>query len=253
MSHLRSTLHRHNADNAVGSVGYILNKSSDLYLGDLPLVDPVPGFQEAFGNQRMQVGGEVHQDRVTLLHRFVGVRGSRKIAEGMFMGGLSDAIRLVSGGMLRAQDFTLVLGMCGWRPGQLVAEIAEGWWHVIAASPDLVLPSPAPPPTCGADNSAESSSSSSPHASETGPTLPSSPRFSGDQKQQQQQQQAPSHRDQGHESCGSEADEDDEVPPGASEGRSKGRRRRPTAESTMYRRIARLAVRGARRREAASG
>ncbi|GLI68218.1 hypothetical protein VaNZ11_012563 [Volvox africanus] len=233
-------------DNAVGSVGYLLNKSSELCLGDLPLVDPVPGFQEAFGNQRMQIGGEVHQDRVTLLHRFVGIRGSRKIAEGMFMGGLSDAIQLVSGGMLRAQDFTLVLGMCGWRPGQLVAEIAEGWWHVIAASPDLVLPSPAPPPTCPSNNP------SSMHASETGPTLHSSSRFPGDQ-QQQQQDQAPKCVEQGQESSGSEADEPDEVPPGSSRARDKSRRRNATGESAMYRRIARLAVRGARRREAASG
>ncbi len=43
------------------------------------------GFKEAFASERLFLGGPVHLDHVTLLHRFVGVR-SHKIAEGMFMG-----------------------------------------------------------------------------------------------------------------------------------------------------------------------
>ncbi len=47
---------------------------------------PTAGFKEAFGSQRLLLGGPVHLDHVTLLHRYMGIARSHKIAEGMYMG-----------------------------------------------------------------------------------------------------------------------------------------------------------------------
>ncbi|EFJ45844.1 hypothetical protein VOLCADRAFT_93661 [Volvox carteri f. nagariensis] len=301
-------------DPRVGSVGYVLNKPANLTLGELKLLESVPGFQEAFGSQRMQLGGPLYLDRVALLHRLVGLRGSQKIAEGMYMGGLPDAIRLVTAGVLRPQDFTLVLGMCGWRPGQLVDEVAAGWWHLISASPDLVLPSPASPRSANtatedcsnegtiATNTTNTSSMGWPEGPRSSTSSPSSasPPSSASLKsraaagcsssaaspssalscsrgrlqehreeppppQQQQQQEGEEEEDEEEGAlevqrrrC-MEAAEGGQTPSSSnsssnsrnaggrsSSSSSKGSRRRSgSAESAMYKRIARLAVRGA--------
>ncbi|PNH06873.1 hypothetical protein TSOC_006720, partial [Tetrabaena socialis] len=149
-------------DEVMGSVGYLLNKPSPLTVNELQVLGAAAGFKEAFGSQRLHLGGPVHIDHVTLLHRFMGISRSYKVAEGVFMGGLPDAIRLVDAGLAAPSDFQLVLGMSGWSKGQLQQEIDAGNWHVVSASPDLVLPpSPgavsvpsnaAPPPPAAAQH-----------------------------------------------------------------------------------------------------
>ncbi|PNW80101.1 hypothetical protein CHLRE_08g377950v5 [Chlamydomonas reinhardtii] len=198
-------------DDAVGSVGYVLNKPSPLRVEELQVLGAASGFKDAFGSQRLHLGGPVHLDHVTLLHRFAGVGRAHKIAEGMYMGGLPDAIRLVSAGIARPSDFQLVLGMSGWAAGQLRDEIAAGYWHVISASPDLVLPTPSDPPAASPSGSPTSSMDAPPlqqPLSESGEVLTTLAEVEG-------------------------------VP--AKAPGSSGR----AVHSPMYRRIARLAVRGA--------
>ncbi|GLC40891.1 hypothetical protein PLESTB_000011900 [Pleodorina starrii] len=214
-------------DDSSGTLGYMLNKPSPLLVKDLQVLGAASGFKEAFGNQRLDLGGPVHIDHVTLLHRFVGIRGSQKIADGMFMGGMADAIRLVIAGLLRPSDFQLVLGMSMWGPGQLQRELDDGFWHVVSASPDLVFPDapePATTSTATTTNCATSSSavsSSSPSSSSSSPSCSSAGAAAPRQQQQQLQR------------------------PEGGGGGGGGRRRDGGVTSPMYRRIARLAVRGA--------
>ncbi|KXZ43902.1 hypothetical protein GPECTOR_78g90 [Gonium pectorale] len=195
-------------NDATGSVGYVLNKPSPLKVDELQVLGAASGFKEAFGCQRLHLGGPVHVDHVTLLHRFMCIGRSQKIAEGMYMGGLPDAIRMVDCGLAHPSDFQLVLGMSGWAAGQLREEIQAGYWHVISASPDLVLPSPSSPAFAAA----------SPRAC-SGPSSPAA-------------ETADARRPVG-------AAE-------ASEGQGAAQKGRSAAmQSPMYRRIARLAMRGA--------
>ncbi|GFR51684.1 hypothetical protein Agub_g14127 [Astrephomene gubernaculifera] len=233
-------------DEAVGSLGYVLNKASPLRVRDLQVLGPAEGgFMEAFGSSRLQLGGPVHIDHVTLLHRFRGLRRSQQIAEGMFMGGLPDAIRLIQAGMARPSDFHLALGMSSWAPGQLRAEVAAGHWHLISASPDLVLPAASSPPAACCEPPMSSSSAS--HAV-TCSSSSASPSTHGSHAQQQRTQQQHSGgldgrcpgRDAAAEGCVAESDG----------GEQQQQQQQLLADAgscgvCMYKRIARLAVRGA--------
>lgn len=109
-------------------------------VSELQLASAPPQFMETFGQQRLQIGGPMHMDHATVLHRFMGLAGSYEVADRLYAGGLPDAVRVVEAGLARPWDFHLLLGVSGWAPRQLQSEIAKGLWHCVSASPDLVLP-----------------------------------------------------------------------------------------------------------------
>ncbi|MEW5301651.1 MAG: hypothetical protein WDW36_004498 [Sanguina aurantia] len=128
-------------DSEKGSMGYVVNKPSPLHVNELQVGGAASApFKDTFASQRLHLGGPVHLDHVTLLHRFLGIARSHRIAEGIHMGGLPDAVRLVESGLAAPEDFHLVLGMAGWQGRQLTEEVEKGFWHVVAASSDLMLP-----------------------------------------------------------------------------------------------------------------
>ena len=49
------------------------------------------------------------------------------------------AADMVRSGLASPSDFRLLLGLAGWAPQQLSAEIASGVWHCVAASKSLVM------------------------------------------------------------------------------------------------------------------
>lgn len=124
-----------------GSVGFVLNKPSPLRLSEVQLSATAQGILDTFGSQRLQLGGPVHMETLTLLHAFAGLSGAQKVSEGVYYGGLPAAVDLVRSGLAKPEDFKLLLGMTGWSAGQLEQEIAAGAWWVVAAGPGLVLPS----------------------------------------------------------------------------------------------------------------
>jgi putative AlgH/UPF0301 family transcriptional regulator len=127
-------------DPAHGSVGFVLNKPSPLKLSEVQLSATAKGILEVFGSQRLQLGGPVHEETLTLLHAFSGLAGAQKVSEGVYYGGLPAAVDLVRSGLAKPEDFSLMLGMTGWAPRQLDTEIAAGAWYVVAAGQSLALP-----------------------------------------------------------------------------------------------------------------
>ncbi|KAG2486022.1 hypothetical protein HYH03_015335 [Edaphochlamys debaryana] len=223
-------------DEAHGTVGYVLNKPSPLLVDELQVLGAATGFKQAFGSQRLHLGGPVHLDHVTLLHRFVGIARSHKITEGIFMGGLPEAIRLVNSGIAQPSDFQLVLGMSGWAAGQLREEIRAGYWHVISASPDLVLPT-------AAENAA-SSSSSCYSCSAASPSAAPAPSTSSASAPSASPSSSSSSSPSGAKPKAVSSNSSSVATATAGEGEAGPGKGRPSV-SPMYRRIARLAVRGA--------
>ncbi|GAX83124.1 hypothetical protein CEUSTIGMA_g10550.t1 [Chlamydomonas eustigma] len=136
-------------DEVRGSVGFVLNKPSPMKVCELRLATDCPGFTDSFGSQKLLIGGPSHLDHVTVLHRYLGLSGSHQVGDRLFTGGLPDAVRLVQAGLAMPHEFSLMLGVSGWTPRQLVSEIEKGNWYCVAASPDLVLPRRAPSSSLG--------------------------------------------------------------------------------------------------------
>lgn len=116
-----------------GSVGFILNKPTDLALGDL-----VP---EIYAPSLMvSQGGPVQLDTLHMLHRIPARLGGNEIIDGIYWGGSYEAMQdMIRDNNYDPNDLKLFLGYTGWSPGQLEKEVKEGSWLISGMSPKLIF------------------------------------------------------------------------------------------------------------------
>lgn len=119
-------------DDEQGSMGIIVNRPSELKLGEtlLNAEDIVP--------QPLWIGGPVQPDAIVVLHRGHAVPGSKDLVDGMGIGGEEEAIVDLLQGP-HAKDVRVFSGYAGWGAGQLADELAERAWLVVPARAHLVF------------------------------------------------------------------------------------------------------------------
>jgi putative transcriptional regulator len=116
-----------------GTVGFILNKSTELTLGDL-LPELYTPSLSVFN------GGPVQLDTLHMLHRMPKAFGGNEIAPGVFWGGSYEALQdAISNNVYKPTDMKLFVGYAGWSPGQLEKEVGEGSWLVADFDPKLLF------------------------------------------------------------------------------------------------------------------
>ena len=118
---------------AEGSVGFILNKPTDLTLGDLlpELYTPLLNINQ---------GGPVQLDTLHMLHRSPEAFGGNQIIPGVYWGGSYEALQeSIKENEYQPIDLKLFVGYAGWAPGQLEKELEEGSWMIADLSPRLLF------------------------------------------------------------------------------------------------------------------
>jgi putative transcriptional regulator len=116
-----------------GSVGFILNRPTNLTLGDLLPELETP---ELYIHQ----GGPVQMDTLHMLHRMPKLVGGNEIIPGIFWGGSYEALKdVVSNDLCTPTDLKLFVGYSGWAPGQLEKELGEGSWLVSDVNPKILF------------------------------------------------------------------------------------------------------------------
>ncbi|RYZ56017.1 MAG: YqgE/AlgH family protein [Sphingobacteriales bacterium] len=116
-----------------GSVGFILNRSTELTLGDLlpDLYTPLLPINQ---------GGPVQLDTLHMLHRMPVQFGGNEIFPGVYWGGSYEALQeVIVNNEYQPIDLRLFVGYAGWSPGQLEAEIKEGAWLVSDLTQDILF------------------------------------------------------------------------------------------------------------------
>jgi putative transcriptional regulator len=114
-----------------GTVGFVLNRPTELTLSDL-LPDLYTPLLSIFQ------GGPVQLDTLHMLHRTPELYSGVEIAPGIFWGGSYDALQeSISENTYQPVDLRLFVGYSGWSPGQLEAELEQASW--IVADPDQAL------------------------------------------------------------------------------------------------------------------
>lgn len=117
-----------------GSLGVILNRPTPFSLDGGEQIPP------AFRNRgTVNFGGDVQGNAI--VHTAGSVSDAKELMPGLFYGGsLQEAGQQVESGQQNINDFRFFVGVCGWGPGQLSAELARGGsWHCAACSPELLL------------------------------------------------------------------------------------------------------------------
>lgn len=110
--------------NALGSVGFILNKPLDYHLKDL-----VEGTESEF---TIYNGGPVEQDNLYFIHKSPElIPNSIEISNGLFWGGdFNVVLSLINDSIISKNDIRFFLGYSGWAEQQLDDELESKAWLV---------------------------------------------------------------------------------------------------------------------------
>jgi putative transcriptional regulator len=124
-----------------GAMGLVVNQPATLKLSE---VAEAQGLRIGLGyeNAHVFVGGPVEPERGFVLHDREDVPEAMEIADGLFVSGSVDSLKLLFAG--RPEHFRLCLGYARWGPGQLERELQEGAWLTTAPARRHVLETAAP-------------------------------------------------------------------------------------------------------------
>lgn len=117
-----------------GTVGFVLNKRTELCLHDV--MENMPRF-----TSNLYLGGPVEQNTLHFIHSSsLSIPGSIEVASGLNWGGDFDTLLdLISSGEVTENEVRFFLGYSGWGPGQLFSEIENKSWIVSNYSTQSIL------------------------------------------------------------------------------------------------------------------
>lgn len=125
-----------------GTCGVILNRPLTSRLSSVKFSAGSGGegqaLAEVFKESALYLGGPVGVDQLILLHDCEEITGSVKVVDGIYSGGLGNAMQRVRSGQLDPTRFRFFCGYAGWTKEQLNDEIKKGIWYVAASSNDVI-------------------------------------------------------------------------------------------------------------------
>jgi putative transcriptional regulator len=117
-----------------GTLGFILNKPTDVNLNDA--VEDFPEFDAP-----LYFGGPVETDTLFYIHT-VGslLEGAREITTGIWFGGDYDQLKfMIDTKQIRPDQIRFYAGYSGWEPKQLDNEMKEKSWLLSNATPKFTF------------------------------------------------------------------------------------------------------------------
>lgn len=119
-----------------GSVGFILNRTLDISIGEVLDVQTLLDIP-------LYLGGPVQNNTLHFLHRDEKLASSSKyLGKGIYWGGDFDKVlEMLSSNTLEAEKYRFFLGYSGWTQGQLANEMQTNSWIVASSAQDIVFES----------------------------------------------------------------------------------------------------------------
>lgn len=132
--------------NAEGALGVVINRPTDLTLGDLlQRIDLEPSLEIGLRqDDAVHFGGPVQTDRGFVLHSPIGDYGASITLGEVALTTSRDVLQAVAAGG-GPKQLLVTLGYAGWGAGQLEEEMAQGaWLHVdVDEKLDILFVTPA--------------------------------------------------------------------------------------------------------------
>lgn len=116
---------QHNED---GALGIVINRPSDLTLGDILTQMNIESLNPAVNRMQVLIGGPVHPERGFVIHEPPGQwESSMRISEDIALTTSRDILEAVAKGE-GPRHVLVALGYAGWSGGQLEKEILSNAW-----------------------------------------------------------------------------------------------------------------------------
>ncbi|MEQ1742163.1 MAG: YqgE/AlgH family protein [Candidatus Nitrotoga sp.] len=128
--------------NEQGALGIIVNRPTNLTLGELFDQTKIPMDKFELSNMPVYFGGPVQTDRGFVLHKPVGQWQSTLTINDNLGLTTSRDILLAVGAGLEPQNLLLALGYSGWAQGQLEHELTQNAWLTVPASEHILFELP---------------------------------------------------------------------------------------------------------------
>ncbi len=130
---------KHDAD---GAIGIVVNRASDMTLGEICEQLSLEGELGEAANQLIMNGGPVHTDRGFVLHQSDQAFDSTFDADAEVKVTVSqDILKSIARGD-GPEPALVALGYAGWGSGQLESEIAANAWLSVPAAPAILFDTP---------------------------------------------------------------------------------------------------------------
>ncbi|HEY5666326.1 MAG TPA: YqgE/AlgH family protein [Gammaproteobacteria bacterium] len=130
---------KHDAD---GAIGIVVNRASDVTLGEICEQLSLEGELGEAASQLIMNGGPVHTDRGFVLHQSDQVFDSTFDADAEVKVTVSqDILKSIARGD-GPEPALVALGYAGWGSGQLESEIAANAWLSVPAAPAILFDTP---------------------------------------------------------------------------------------------------------------
>lgn len=123
--------------NEQGSFGFVLNQTTDLYLGDV-LEETI------YQDITLHLGGPVEKNTLHFIHRRPDlVNGGTEIMKDVYWGGDFNSVKtLLNLNTLKQEDVMFFIGYSGWSGGQLDDEIKQDSWIISSTTSDFLFSTP---------------------------------------------------------------------------------------------------------------
>ncbi len=131
-------LYEHNSD---GALGFIVNRTSPMTIGDILSQLDIASDQESLVQSPVYEGGPVSPEQGFIL-QCADTPGAPESAStnsaGVSLSGSLDALQPLAQGT-STSPFLILLGYAGWHAGQLEAEIGQNAWLTCEANIDILF------------------------------------------------------------------------------------------------------------------
>lgn len=116
-------------DEADGTFGLVLNRSTELRLGDV--LELPEGASSALATAPLLLGGPVQPDTLHFLHQRPDIPEAVDLGQQVYWGGdFGVLLGLLLSGELAPDAVRFYAGYSGWTAGQLATEVGENVWIV---------------------------------------------------------------------------------------------------------------------------
>lgn len=128
--------------NANGALGVIVNRPTEMTVGELFEKVQIKLSSENLAKQPIYFGGPVQTDRGFVLHRPVGQwHSSLKVSSEIALTSSKDVLESLGAGG-EPKDVLITLGYAGWSAGQLEEELSQNAWLNLEADPRILFDLP---------------------------------------------------------------------------------------------------------------